>query len=105
MATRFLGGSYGDGEATRFGQRIKPKVPAKKVPQLVRNLVLFYQDQREEGETFNRFFDRLGPEPFVAIASEFKDAGPLNRENINTYLDWGKATLYKLERGEGECAI
>ena len=101
----FLGGNYGDGGATRFGQRVKPKVPAKKVPQLVRNIVLFYQDQRGEDETFNQFFDRVGPEPFGAIASEFKDAGPLNRENISTYLDWGKATLYKLERGEGECAI
>ena len=22
-----------------------------------------------------------------------------------TYMDWGKTVLYKLERGEGECAV
>ena len=33
------------------------------------------------------------------------DLGPLNRDNIHSYMDWGKTVIYKLERGEGECAV
>ena len=63
------------------------------------------QEQRRDSEPFNDFVDRVGTDPFEAIALEYKDAGPLNKENIDTYLDWSKSTLYKLERGEGECAV
>ena len=49
--------------------------------------------------------DRVGVAPFEAIMGEFKEVGPLNRENIDTYQDWSKTVLYKLERGEGECAV
>ena len=101
----FVGGGYGDGDPARFGQRVKTKVPAKRVPQLVRHIITNYQEQRQEKETFNRFVDRVGTEPFVALAGQYKDAGPLNRDNIDTYLDWGKTVLYKVERGEGECAV
>ena len=100
-----LAGSYGNGDSARFGQRVKTKVPAKRIPELVRHLIRFYQDQRQENETFNQFVDRMGPEPFEAMAGQYKEAGPLNRENIDVYLDWSEATLYKLERGEGECAV
>ena len=101
----FVGGGYGDGDPARFGQRVKTKVPAKRVPQLVRHIITNYQEQRQEKETFNRFVDRVGTEPFVALAGQYRDPGPLNRENIDTYLDWGKTVLYKVERGEGECAV
>ena len=101
----FLAGSYANGPAATIGQRIKTKVPAKRVPQLVRDIIEYYQAQRQEGETFNQFVDRVGKEPFEAIAERNKEVGPLNRENIGTYIDWGKTILYKVERGEGECAV
>ena len=100
-----VGGNSGNGEAVRFGQRIKTKVPAKRIPQLTRSFIEFYQAQRHDGEVFYQFVDRVGVEPFEAIAIEYKDAGPLNKENIDTYLDWTKTVLFKVERGEGECAI
>ena len=37
--------------------------------------------------------------------SSVKEVGELNRETIDTYIDWDKTIIYKLERGEGECAI
>ena len=42
---------------------------------------------------------------FEAIVSEFKDVGPLNRDNLSNYMDWERNAVYKLERGEGECAV
>jgi sulfite reductase beta subunit-like hemoprotein len=104
----FVGGSYqdlnGQSEA-RIGMRPKGKIPAKKVPQVIRAVLDYYQGNRSGGETFNTFVDRVGVGPFEAIMAERQDLGPLNRENIDTYMDWNKTALYKVERGEGECAV
>ena len=65
-----------------------------------------YRQNRNDGEKFNDFVDRVGVAPFEEIFSQFKEEiGPLDRDHINTYMDWGKTVLYKLERGEGECAV
>ena len=47
----------------------------------------------------------MGGAPFEEIAGRFRDAGTLNKANLDTYMDWGKTILFKLERGEGECAV
>ena len=101
----FIGGNHGNGLPTRFGHRLKTKVPAKRAPQLMREFINFYQSQRQEAETFNQFVDRIGIGPFEEAVSRFKVEGLLNKENLDTYLDWGKKVLYKVERGEGECAV
>jgi sulfite reductase beta subunit-like hemoprotein len=101
----FLAGNYGNADPVRFGHRVKAKVPAKRAPELVNAVLAHYQAERTDGETFNDFVDRVGTAPFEEIAGEFRDVGKLNKETLNTYMDWGKTVLYKLERGEGECAV
>ena len=65
-----------------------------------------YKANRNDGEEFNQFVDRVGTKPYEDMFGPWKaEIGELNRENINTYMDWGKTVLYKLERGEGECAV
>ena len=100
----FLGGSYDEGDA-RIGLRTKTKVPAKRMPEAVKRLVEFYQEQRNEGELFKDFAARLGAPAFEPILQEFKEVGELNRDTIDTYIDWDKTVKYILERGEGECAL
>ena len=101
----FLGGSYEDGDA-RFGQRIpRMKVPAKRLPDAVRKTVEFYEAERNEGEEFKNFVARVGASAFEPVFSEFTEVGELNRDTIDTYIDWDKTAKYVLERGEGECAI
>lgn len=105
----FIGGSFQDlnGQTeTRIGLRPRGKVPAKQVPNLIRYVLDYYQEHREdEDESFNGFVDRVGVGPFEGIMGEFRNLGPLDRDHIDTYMDWSKTILYKLERGEGECAI
>jgi sulfite reductase beta subunit-like hemoprotein len=102
----FLGGNYGEGEdSARIGQRLRGRVPARRVPELVREIIGFYQGNRRDGETFNQLVARLGLEPFEALVARFSDPGPLVRGNIAMYMDWGKTVLFKVERGEGECAV
>lgn len=49
--------------------------------------------------------DRVGTEPFETLAGAYKETGPLNQDTIGTYMDWGKTRMFKVERGEGECAV
>lgn len=100
----FLGGSYEEGD-TRIGLRTKTKVPAKRVPDAFEKVLRFYWSQRHEGEEFKDFAARLGPAQFEPLLKEFNEVGELNRETLHEYIDWDKTVKYKLERGEGECAV
>ena len=101
----FLAGNYGNQDPVRFGHRVKSKVPAKRVPAFMDDIIAHYQSERNEGEPFNDFVDRVGTTPFEQLANQYREVGALNKDNLDTYVDWGKTILYKLERGEGECAV
>ena len=102
----FLGGDYeiGDGKI-QIGTRIKARVPARKAPEALKGLLDRYQAEREEGERFNGWVGRMGAGYFEEYLQDFRDVGPLDREHIENYMDWDKTIVYKLERGEGECAV
>ncbi|MCE2404690.1 MAG: nitrite/sulfite reductase [Dehalococcoidia bacterium] len=104
----FLGGHYGGKthEETRFGQRLPGvKVPAKRVPQVVKEIAGHYKVNRREGEEFRDFVDRVGIEPFAEIAVRHREVEALGPDTMDVYMDWDKPEVYKLERGEGECAV
>ena len=74
----FLGGNYGDNrvEDSRIGTRIpKVKIPAKLVPQVVKEVVSYYQEHRQnDQEEFNQFLDRVGVEELTAVAVQAQEA-------------------------------
>ena len=97
-------GGNGPG-VTRYGQRLKVRLPAKRVPDAVERWLVMYERDRQERESFNEFVDRVGT---GAFQDEVKDlAMPLefNLENLNFFVDWNRSDPYKVERGEGECAV
>ncbi len=100
----FLGGSF-DGGDTRIGQRVKTKIPAKRVPEAIGKILSHYKTDREEGEEFKEYVARVGSESIEPILEEFKDLPELNRDSLQYYMDWTKTVKYQLERGEGECAV
>ena len=103
----FLAGSYGGNlEDNAIGERIpRRKVPAKQVPRLMRLMLTHYQKNRQDGEPFNRFVQRVGRAPFEEIIDICADIPSLNGESQDVYMDWEKTVAYKLERGEGECSV
>lgn len=102
----FLGGSYESEETTAIAQRVKARIPAKNAPEALERILDLYKSGRREGERFNQFISRVGTAPFEEMFASYKNSvGPLNRENIDSYMDWERTTLYRLERGEGECAV
>ncbi len=54
-----VGGVYEGGEV-RYGQRLKARLPAKRVPEAVERWVRFYESERSDGEPFRAFVDRVG---------------------------------------------
>ena len=100
----FLGGSYDDGDS-RIGHRVKARVPAKMMPDAIKKMLTYYQEERHDGELFKDFVVRVGTKSFEPLLSGYRDVGELNRDTIETYMDWDKTIIYKMERGEGECAL
>jgi sulfite reductase beta subunit-like hemoprotein len=91
--------------ATRFGQRLKLRLPAKRVPEAVERWIRDYEAAREDGETFNQFVDRVGTSHFEELASELTMPIEFSLENLDHFIDWSRSEPYKVERGEGECAV
>ncbi|MCB0867021.1 MAG: nitrite/sulfite reductase [Solirubrobacterales bacterium] len=99
-----IGGNFEDGDVV-YGARLKVRLPAKRVPDAVEAWLRMYEAERNEGEEFNDFAGRVGTGRFeeevreIALPAEFK------LDNILQFIDWSRRDPYKVERGEGECAI
>ncbi len=98
----FLGGGNYIG-CDKYGTRVA-RVPAKRIPQAVAKIIRTYQEEREGGESFLQYVDRVGPKYFDPLLNEFKEVGPISEE-IDVYMDWGKEELFQVVRGEAECAM
>ena len=105
----FLGGNYGDNrvEDSRIGTRVpKVKVPAKLVPSVLKEIVTFYKDNRDnESERFNDFLERVGIDEVTSVAARAQEIGHEAEGGGEMYFDWERTNQYVLERGEGECAV
>ena len=49
--------------------------------------------------------DRVGPDAFSPLLADLQQVGPLGKDTIQLYMDWTKTIPFKVERGEGECAV
>jgi sulfite reductase beta subunit-like hemoprotein len=103
----FVGGNATGTEGPiRIGQRVKGRVPAKLAPEFVERALNLYRSEREsEDERFLDFVDRVGPDAFSPLLADLQQVGPLGKETIHVYMDWSKTIPFKVERGEGECAV
>jgi len=102
----FLGGRSNEKQGTRIGARVKARIPAKLAPEALKQVLETYKENRNDGEEFADFIDRFGTDHFEQEFGKLKtQVGPLDRDHIETYMDWGKTVIYKMERGEGECAV
>jgi sulfite reductase (ferredoxin) len=99
-----IGGNYEGGEVI-FGKRLKSRLPAKRVPEAVERWLRLYEAERSEGEEFNAFAERAGAESFEAAVKDLTLPAEFSLETMQQFIDWNRASPYKVERGEGECAI
>ena len=60
-----MGGVYEGGDVA-YGQRLKARLPAKRVPEAIERWIRFYESERSDGEEFNAFVERVGTQQFEA---------------------------------------
>jgi sulfite reductase beta subunit-like hemoprotein len=99
-----VGGAYEGGDV-RYGQRLKARLPAKRVPEAIERWVGFYESDRNEGEHFNAFVDRVGAQEFEARVKDLTMPIEFNLDNMSHFIDWTKNAPFEVIRGEGECAV
>ena len=99
-----IGGAYEGGDV-RYGQRLKARLPAKRVPEAVERWVRFYESERTDGEEFNAFVDRVGPAEFETKVKDLTMPIEFSLDNMNYFIDWTKQSPFEVIRGEGECAV
>ena len=99
-----IGGTYENGEVL-YGTRLKSRLPSKRVPDAIERWLKYYESEREEGEEFNAFAERVGPESFTELVKDLSMPVEFNIENMDFFIDWQRDELYQVIRGEGECAV
>jgi sulfite reductase beta subunit-like hemoprotein len=99
-----IGGNYEGGEVI-FGTRLKSRLPAKRVPEAVERWIRLYESERADGEEFNPCAERIGAERFEGAVKDLTLPAEFSLETMQQFIDWNRASPYKVERGEGECAI
>jgi sulfite reductase beta subunit-like hemoprotein len=99
-----VGGAYEGGDVT-YGQRLKARLPAKRVPEAIARWIRFYESERSEAEEFNAFVERVGTQEFEAKVKDLAMPIEFSLENMNHFIDWSKSAPFAVIRGEGECAV
>ncbi|HWT92086.1 MAG TPA: nitrite/sulfite reductase [Solirubrobacteraceae bacterium] len=99
-----IGGTFDTGPIA-YGQRLKVRLPAKRVPEAVERWLRWYEAERLEGEEFNGFAGRVGTKAFEDKVRDLSMPVDFTIETMNTFIDWSKKVPFQVQRGEGECAI
>jgi len=99
-----IGGNYEGGEVI-YGTRLKVRLPAKRVPEAVERWLRMYEAERENGEAFNDYAERVGQTRFEDEARDLSIPVEFSLENMAHFIDWQRKEPFQVIRGEGECAI
>jgi sulfite reductase beta subunit-like hemoprotein len=99
-----IAGNYEGGDIV-YGQRLKVRLPSKRVPDAVERWVRFYERERNDGEEFNAFAARVGTKAFEDEVRELALPMEFGLATMEQFMDWGKNVPFVVQRGEGECAV
>jgi sulfite reductase beta subunit-like hemoprotein len=95
-----LGGKV-NADGVRFGRQIL-SVPARPIPAIIRELLAFYQQDRQPGESFSAWLART---PDKNIVERLRPLVEVTNATEDIFLDWGDTETYSLKLGRGECVV
>ena len=95
-----LGGKV-NADGVRFGRQIL-SVPARPIPAIIRELLAFYQQDRQPGESFSAWVTRT---PDKSIVERLRPLVDVTNASEDFFLDWGDTETYSLKLGRGECVV
>jgi sulfite reductase (ferredoxin) len=98
-------GGVFEGDEVSFGQRLKLRLPAKRVPDAVERWIRHYEEDREDGETWREYVARVGTATLEAQVKDLSMPVDFGLETMNQFIDWNRDVPFQVVRGEGECAV
>ena len=81
--------TYEGGEVA-YGTRLKVRLPAKRVPDAVERWMRLYEAEREDGEAFNDFAERVGTAAFEDEVRDLALPVEFSLETMNSFIDWNR---------------
>jgi sulfite reductase (ferredoxin) len=79
-------------------------VPSKRVPEIVKVLTQRFAKERNNGESFAQFANRIGKKTIRALVEDLQRL-PSYEQDRSYYSDWGDPREYTIsDMAEGECA-
>ena len=87
-------------DGVRFARQIMA-VPARPIPAIIRELLSFYQQDRQAAETFTAWVART---PDKTIKERLLSLAEVTATSEDIFVDWGDTETYSLKLGRGECA-
>ncbi len=99
-----VGGVFEGGEVS-FGQRLKLRLPAKRVPEAIERWIRHYEGNRKDGETWGAFVERVGTGELEGLVKELSMPVEFGLETMAQFIDWNRDVPFQVIRGEGECAV
>jgi len=93
-----LGGKV-NADGVRFGRQIM-SVPARPIPAIIRELLSFYQQDRQAAETFSAWVMRTSDK---SIKERLLPLAEVTATSEDIFVDWGDTETYSLKLGRGEC--
>ena len=100
--TMLLGGYVGQTQV-HFGERAL-RLPAKNAPEAAARVVRRFAGEREAGESFRGWMDRIGGVATLAADLKELDEFPMPDDAPDFYVDYGETGPYVAEVGDSECA-
>jgi sulfite reductase beta subunit-like hemoprotein len=97
-----LGGRVGQ-QQVEFGEKAM-RLPAKRVGEATVAVVGRYAAERNPGEAFGSWLDRVGGAKTIGAELKELDVFPLPEEGPEFYVDYDETGPYVVETGESECA-
>lgn len=93
------GGTIGDG----FGRAADKvlKVPSKRAPQILRNLLDDYHQNAGQDQSFHSYYDEKGKDYFYQLLKPLADSALFTDSD---FVDWGHEETFQTAIGVGECA-
>ncbi len=98
-----LGGYVGQ-EQINFGEKAL-RLPAKNAPEAAVRVVRRFAEEREAGEVFRSWMDRVGGAAEITKGLVDLDQFPLPDVHPEFYADYGETGPFVAEVGDSECAV
>jgi sulfite reductase beta subunit-like hemoprotein len=99
-----VGGNY-EGNGVAFGQRLKLRLPAKRVPEAIDRWLRQYESNRNDGEDWKAYVERVGTTELEGQVKDLSMPVDFGLETMNEFIDWNRDVPFQVIRGEGECAV